>query len=343
MILEPFSRSQGTDFVSHGCGHMMPLTTGEPTTSGLKEPLVDWDESRLKLSDIPGVSTSSLGSERPVIEPSVLSGYIDRHLDSNFEDFLNNHYESTPFTVRLLRASYHFYLESNSPAVREALKLVIAYDLTLHKPLVEQLHSSQRTAGGVLDSPSRNYDKTRTSIKLDHEINVALDQEWRRLHEILLQNLDSLYASVYSRDKLKNYPIILLLSLIVLTIWENYQVDTFCSVVKPSVVPLSHLAALMYSQDRAKAQYLRTEMEFTSMPLILGLFCAVSQKLPPFTEWETGKHHNLLGSNMYTCNLMTAIRALIQANCMCFHFVWTRSCSLTGTSRKSRWPEGSAA
>jgi len=240
IILEPFSRSQETDFVSHGCGHMMPLTTGEATASGPKEPQVDWDESRLELPVSPGVSTSSLVSERPVIEPPVLSGYIDRHLDSNFEDFLNNHYESTPFTIRLLRASYHFYLQSDSPALREALKLVIAYDLTLHKTLVEQLHSSQRTAGEVLDSPSRNYDKTRTSVKLDHETNVALDQEWRRLHEILLQNLDSLYASVYSRDKLKNFPIILLLSLIVLTIWENYQVDTFCSGVKASVVPLSH-------------------------------------------------------------------------------------------------------
>lgn len=99
----------------------------------------------------------------------------------------------------------------------------------------------------------------------------------------------------------------------------------------------------MYLQDRVKAEYLRTEMEVTSVPLILGLFYAIYQKLPQFTVWDTGKHHQLLGSDEATCKLMIAIQALIQPNCMCSQIDQTRSRSLKGTSRSSRWEKGSAA
>lgn len=49
-------------------------------------------------------------------------------------------------------------------------------------------------------------------------------------------------------------------------------------------------------------------MESTPVGVIVGLFSAISQKLPSFQEWETNKHHNLLGSNVNVCTALTEVR-----------------------------------
>lgn len=51
-----------------------------------------------------------------------------------------------------------------------------------------------------------------------------------------------------------------------------------------------------------------TDMETTPVGVIVGLFQAISQKLPPFTEWDSQKHHQLLNSNADVCNTMTEVR-----------------------------------
>ena len=51
-----------------------------------------------------------------------------------------------------------------------------------------------------------------------------------------------------------------------------------------------------------------TDMETTPVGVIVGLFQAISQKLPPFTEWDSQKHHHLLNSNTDVCNTMTEVR-----------------------------------
>lgn len=51
-----------------------------------------------------------------------------------------------------------------------------------------------------------------------------------------------------------------------------------------------------------------TDMETTPVGVIVGLFQAISQKLPPFTEWDSQKHHHLLNSNADVCNTMTEVR-----------------------------------
>lgn len=49
-------------------------------------------------------------------------------------------------------------------------------------------------------------------------------------------------------------------------------------------------------------------METTPVGVIVGLFQAISQKLPAFTEWDSSKHHHLLGSNVDVCDTMTEVR-----------------------------------
>lgn len=50
------------------------------------------------------------------------------------------------------------------------------------------------------------------------------------------------------------------------------------------------------------------DMENIPVGVIVGLFQAISQKLPAFTDWETQKHHHLLFSNPDVCNTMTEVR-----------------------------------
>lgn len=50
------------------------------------------------------------------------------------------------------------------------------------------------------------------------------------------------------------------------------------------------------------------DMETTPVGVIVGLFSAISQKLPAFNEWDSRKHHNLLNSNPAVCDAMTEVR-----------------------------------
>jgi len=49
-------------------------------------------------------------------------------------------------------------------------------------------------------------------------------------------------------------------------------------------------------------------MESTPVGVIVGLFAAISQKLPALQEWESRKHGNLLGSNPAVCDALTEVR-----------------------------------
>ena len=50
------------------------------------------------------------------------------------------------------------------------------------------------------------------------------------------------------------------------------------------------------------------DMETTPVGVIVGLFQAISTKLPGLQEWDTAKHHNVLGSNPAICDALTEVR-----------------------------------
>ena len=60
-------------------------------------------------------------------------------------------------------------------------------------------------------------------------------------------------------------------------------------------------------------------MESTPVGVIVGLFSAISQKLPSFLEWETSKHHQALQSNPSVCEAMTEVRGHVTRNGM-YHY-----------------------
>ena len=50
------------------------------------------------------------------------------------------------------------------------------------------------------------------------------------------------------------------------------------------------------------------DMESTPVGVIVGLFSAISQKLPSLREWDTEKHHTQLQSNYAVCTALTEVR-----------------------------------
>ena len=60
--------------------------------------------------------------------------------------------------------------------------------------------------------------------------------------------------------------------------------------------------------DPAAVDKFCSDMETTPVGVVVGLFQAISQKLPSFLEWDTSSHHTLLASNADVCGTMTEVR-----------------------------------
>jgi len=175
--------------------------------------------------------------------------------------------------------------------IRKALKLILAYNLTLHVTMVEGIGEEENFLGRIVDEASKFRGKTMAPVMINFQIKCAMANMWRELQKDVLEELSALYSSVYSGDKLKNWPTIFILASILLAVWEEMQFD--CHYRVP---------------DAAAVEKFCSDMETTPVGVIVGLFQAISQKLPPFIDWETHKHHHLLNSNPDVCSTMTEVR-----------------------------------
>jgi hypothetical protein len=118
---------------------------------------------------------------------------------------------------------------------------------------------------------------------------------WRELMKDILEELSALYSSVYSGEKLRHWPTIFMLASLLLAVWELMQFD--CRYRVP---------------DEAAVNKFCNDMESTPVGVIVGLFQAISTKLPSFTEWDTRKHAQMLNSNPAVCETMTEVRQYVQ-------------------------------
>jgi hypothetical protein len=138
---------------------------------------------------------------------------------------------------------------------------------------------------------------------INFQVKCALADMWRELQKDILEELSSLYSSVYSGDKLKNWPTIFMLAAILLAIWEEMQFD--CHYRVP---------------DEQAVNKFCDDMETTPVGVIVGLFQAISTKLPGLQEWDTAKHHNVLGSNPAICDALTEVRGHVNKYGMFAHY-----------------------
>ncbi|KAF2178285.1 hypothetical protein K469DRAFT_600198 [Zopfia rhizophila CBS 207.26] len=290
--IKGFSPQERPVYITHGYGHFLPIMAREVYVRDEKCFGVDWVETLHEKPLQFEINTAKLSAGMEGISHSMLSDYLDRHIDGGFEQFVDEYFEGTYFLTEILKTAYRFYLREKLPVIRKALKLVLAYNLTLHVTMVEGLPEDESVLGKVDDQHSKFWGKTVAPVMINFQVKCALADMWRELQKDVLEELSALYSSVYSGEKLKNWPTIFMLAAILLAVWELMQFD--CHYRIP---------------DQAAVNKFCNDMESTPVGVIVGLFSAISQKLPAFTEWDTRKHHHLLNSNPAVCDAMTEVRA----------------------------------
>ncbi|KAH8668064.1 hypothetical protein BGZ60DRAFT_470033 [Tricladium varicosporioides] len=289
--IKGFAQKEELIWITHGYGFAIPIMAREVYVSDDSCFNVDWVEGD---HDEPlefDVRTERMSAGSEGVSNEALSEYLDKHLDGPFEDFVDEYFEGTPFITEILKTAHRYYVKEKVAVVRKALKLVLAYNLTLHVTMVEQRGDEHPMEGLIDDEESKYHGKIVAPVMINFQIKCALADMWRELQKEILEELSSLYSSVYSGDRLKNWPTIFMLASILLAVWEEMQFD--CHYRIP---------------DTAAVNKFCNDMETTPVGVIVGLFHAISQKLPAFTEWETRRHGQLLNNNVAVCEAMTEMR-----------------------------------
>lgn len=288
-----FSQKETRMWITHGYGFALPVMVREVFVADESCFSVDWVESRLTDQEPIDFETRTerldVGAEG--VRVDVLSEYLDKHIDGPFEDFIDDHFEGTPFITEILKTAHRYYVKEKMPVIRKALKLVLAYNLTLHITMVESQGSEVNMDGQIDDEDSKYYGRTVAPVMINFQIKCALADMWRELQKDILEELSALYSGVYSGEKMKNWPTIFMLASILLAVWEEMQFDCHYRVPDPAAV-----------------NKFCNDMETTPVGVIVGLFHAISQKLPAFTDWDTRKHGHLLHNNTAVCEAMTEVR-----------------------------------
>jgi hypothetical protein len=289
-----FSQKESLLWITHGYGFCIPVKVREVYVADESCFQVDWVESHLQDQEPIDfeIRTERLDVGQEGVPIDALHEYLDQHIDRGFENFIDDHFEGTPFVTEILKTVHRFYVKEKTPILRKALKLVLAYNLTFHITMVEQQGPETQLDGQIDDEDSKYYGKVVAPVMVNFQIKCAMADMWRELQKEILEELSSLYSSVYSGDRLKNWPTIFMLACVLLAVWEEMQFDCHYRVPDP-------VAVTKFCSD----------MESTPVGVIVGLFHAISQKLPALTDWDTRRHGQILGNNTAVCEAMTEVRS----------------------------------
>ncbi|KAF4125544.1 C6 finger domain protein [Geosmithia morbida] len=291
--IKGFSQKETLMWITHGYGFVLPVMVRQVYVADEECFNVDWVESYLTHQEPIDFETRteklSVGVDG--INLAALEEYLDNHIEGPFEDFIDEHFEGTPFITEILKTAHRFYMKQRMLVIKKALKLVLAYNLTMHITMVENQGSEVEMDGHIDDEESKYYGRTVAPVMINFQIKCALADMWRELQKDILEELSSLYSGVYSGEKMKNWPTIFMLASILLAVWEEMQFD-------------SHYR----TPDPVAVDKFCNDMETTPVGVIVGLFHAISQKLPAFTDWDTRKHGHLLHDNEAVCDAMTEVR-----------------------------------
>ncbi|PSK60487.1 hypothetical protein B9Z65_637 [Elsinoe australis] len=288
-----FSQNERTLYITHGFGYFLPIAAREVYVVDEDCFEVDWIETANMTQY--EASTSKLSTGIAGVSAAKLSEYIDMHLDDGFDKFVDQYFEGTPFLTQILHTAYKYYTRTQTPVIRKALKLILAYTLTLHITMVVGMSEEEQAMGRIDDDSSRFSGKTIAPVMINFEVKCALAKMWRELQKDVLEELSSLYSSVYQGDKLRHWPTIFMVASILLAVWELMQFD--CHYREP---------------DEKKVEKFCNDMESTPVGVIVGLFQAISQKLPSFMEWDSSKHSAALNNDGPICDAMTEVRSHVE-------------------------------
>ena len=293
--IKGFSPHERMIFITHGYGFVLPVPAREVYVRDDGCFGVDWVEQFREPPKEFEITTGKLSAGMEGISHHMLSEYLDCHLDKGFDHFVDEYFEGTLFLSEMLKSIHRYYLRTNLPVIRKGLKLVIAYALTLHITLITGVSEEEAEIGRIDDPGSKFHGHTCAPVMINFQVKKAMADMWRELMKDILEELSTLYSSVYSGDKLKNWPTIFILAILILAVWEMMQFDQNYRV-----------------PDEGAVKKFCNEMESVPVGVIVGLFCAISTKLPSFLEWDTRKHSHVLNNNIDACDAMTEVRSHVE-------------------------------
>jgi len=294
--IKGFSPHHHTLLITHGYNYYMPIPVREVYVVDEDAFGFDWTESIHETPRSFDVKTARLSANVEGISHSVISSYLDLHVDSGFEKFVDDYFEGTKFLTELLKTAYRFHLRTQIPVIRKGLKLVVAYALTLHLTLVQPYGDADPGIDGrIEDENSKYYGKIAAPVMVNFQVKKAMADMWRELMKDVLEELQTLLTSVYTGHKLKHWPTIFMLASLILCVWEMMQFDSHYRI-----------------PDKSYVKNFCNEMERTPIGVVVGLFATISTKLPNFLEWDTRKHAHVLNNDKNACDAMTEVRAHIQ-------------------------------
>lgn len=284
-----FATQERIIYITHGYGHFLPISAREVYVADDKDFTMDWIEPDMTEHVY---TTAKLATGVSGVNINSLSDYVDKHLDNgHFEQFIDEYFGGTPFLTEILRIAYKYYQRTQIDVIHKALKLVVAYTLTVHLTMAEGLSDDESTASKIDDASSRWNGKTVAPAMIHFQIKIALASLWRELQREVLDELSSLYSASYQGERSKKWPTIFMVGTILLAVWELIQFD--CHYREP---------------DTAKVDKFCSDMESTPVGVVVGLFAAISQKLPSFMEWDTSKHGDALLNDGPICDALTEVR-----------------------------------
>lgn len=235
--IKGFSSEERSLYITHGYGFVIPVTAREVYVKNDEGFSLDWTESDHEKPIDFSINTAKLSAGWEGISTALLSEYLDNHIDGDFEHWVDEYFEGTPFLTEILKTANRYYQREGLPVLRKALKLVLAYNLTQHFTMVEGLTEEEALPGKISDDNSKFRGKTVAPVMINFEIKFALADMWRELQKDILEELSALYSSVYSGDKLKNWPTIFMLAAILLAVWEEMQFDCHYRVLVSEPAP----------------------------------------------------------------------------------------------------------
>jgi hypothetical protein len=293
--IKSFDTHEQLIYITHGYGFCLPIWARRVYVHDQECFDIDWVEQRDLNQTSFEVPTCHLSAGADGVAKNVVSEYVDMHLDNGFEHFIKEYFDDTPFVIELLKSIYQYYLATGQENIRKGLRFFIAYALTLHITLVHGLSDEESGIGKIEDRSSNWYGQTCAPVMINFQVKRAMADLWRDLMKEVLEELSALYSSVYNGEKFKNWPTIFMLAAIILSVWEMMQFDSHYRV-----------------PDEGVADKFCNEMEHVPVGVIVGLFGAISTKLPTFLEWDTEKHGNVWNGNMAVCDTMTAVRSHVE-------------------------------
>lgn len=211
-------------YITHGYGYYLPIRAREVFVMDDRYFGTDWVE-KIQDPEQHEVNTMRWTTSPQGVSSAHLSEYLDKHIEHGFEAFVDNYFEGTPFLTQMVKTVYHYWKREKTPVIRKSLKLLLAYNLTQHITMVEGIPIESGCPGRIYDENSRFRGKIVAPVMINFQVKTAMAEMWRDLQKDVLEELSTLYSSVYTRDKLKHWPTIFMVATILLTVWEEMQFD----------------------------------------------------------------------------------------------------------------------